>query len=476
MLDALAEVARWYRKQPAARSGGVNQDTDSCCPSTKLNRLLSIDIVQGFLRDKVSELRISLQRDREIHALHATIALFLELVDRTDDDVVYHMERAMALAPDEVQYKAHHRRMAFNAASKRAIIEIELKIKNGEIQTIPTKTSIAVRDSSSLTADEFIANYSVERIPVVIRGGASLVTHPLWTLDFLSSHPAVATVQVETKRKVLDSVRWARLEDGPRLSLRDFIAQKASAQLYVHDVSIPLHFPGLAETMNIPAYFAGDFLQLAPQGSLYRETWPSLFLGPASTESQTHIDSFGSNFWMALMEGRKRWLLVHPDDVHLLYPHWHPGSPDLVFSVDLARPDHSLFPLHKYARVSECIMEAGDILFVPAGTPHYVENITDTVAVSSNYIDSSNWPLAREALEQQSFSDPRAAELLAHLEKIVAEGESHASREGLSLSFQEFKNPKKIDRSTKRRRIEDEFAADFDEDPEEDYKNGVASY
>ena len=32
----------------------------------------------------------------------------------------------------------------------------------------------------------------------------------------------------------------------------------------------------------------------------------------------------------------------------------------------------------------------GEVLFVPAGCPHGVRNVTDTVAISANYIDSSN--------------------------------------------------------------------------------------
>jgi histone arginine demethylase JMJD6 len=35
---------------------------------------------------------------------------------------------------------------------------------------------------------------------------------------------------------------------------------------------------------------------------MYRDSWPSLFVGPASARGAMHIDAFGSNFWMALFE------------------------------------------------------------------------------------------------------------------------------------------------------------------------------
>ena len=75
---------------------------------------------------------------------------------------------------------------------------------------------------------------------------------------------------------------------------------------YLFDWSLPLHCPELAKQLTIPRYFARDFLQRTPPGSLYRDSWPSLFLSPAGITSELHVDAFGSNFWMALFQGRKR--------------------------------------------------------------------------------------------------------------------------------------------------------------------------
>ena len=76
---------------------------------------------------------------------------------------------------------------------------------------------------------------------------------------------------------------------------------------YIFDWSLPLHCPELAEQLTIPQYFAGDFLQRTPAGTLYRDSWPSLFVSPAGITSELHVDAFGSNFWMALFQGKKRY-------------------------------------------------------------------------------------------------------------------------------------------------------------------------
>ncbi|KAF0686499.1 Aste57867_21686 [Aphanomyces stellatus] len=441
MLDALAQVARWYRKRGGASvaSGG----DEPCCPATKLHRILADDAVQEFLRSKVSDLRDALRADEGDPSTHANLALFYELIDAADGRAMYHMQQAMTLDPSEVQYKAHHRRMAFNTRCKELRKALTDRIHHGEsIARREEMTPVDVVDASDLSVAAFQSRYATAGLPVVIRHGASLVTKELWSLESLQRNPALASLTVETKRTVVDSVRWARLEDGPRVPL----AHLPKAGLYVHDVSLPLHLPQLMAQdggVHIPAYFARDYLQHAPPGALYRETWPSLFVGPAGTASQTHIDSFGSNFWMALMEGRKRWRLIHPDDVHLLYPTWHVGTPDIVFAVDMTQDDassrhqHALF---QYARVYECILEAGDILFVPAGAPHYVENLTDTTALSCNYIDASNWARAQAALECQAWTDPRAAELLAALVPIHAALQDEVPLEH-SIPFDRYKHP-----------------------------------
>lgn len=51
----------------------------------------------------------------------------------------------------------------------------------------------------------------------------------------------------------------------------------------------------------------GDLLKKTKDGSLYRNSWPSLFLSPPGITSELHIDAFGSNFWMALFQGKKRY-------------------------------------------------------------------------------------------------------------------------------------------------------------------------
>ena len=57
------------------------------------------------------------------------------------------------------------------------------------------------------------------------------------------------------------------------------------------------------------------------------------------------------------------------------------------------------------------LFSAGEVLFVPSGCPHYVENITQSVAISANFVDPSNLLPVLTELSINALRDPRAAEL-----------------------------------------------------------------
>eukprot|EP00039_Didymoeca_costata_P010850 m.147112 g.147112 ORF g.147112 m.147112 type:complete len:108 (-) comp14983_c0_seq4:90-413(-) len=88
--------------------------------------------------------------------------------------------------------------------------------------------------------------------------------------------------------------------------------------------------------------------------------------------------------------------------VPLLYPHYW-FSVDPSFEVDLRFPNFTEHPLLRLSQPIECTLEEGELLFVPHGCPHQVENLSPSVAVSGNYIDSSNYTAALQELKIQGW-------------------------------------------------------------------------
>ncbi|CAN0330004.1 unnamed protein product [Pylaiella littoralis] len=366
---------------------------------------------------------------------------------------------------------------------------------NGEWQPLPLPPSssplgscsarfeaIDERPASALSYDEFIETYALPGRPVVLKGGVGLCFEDgcPWDRETLINEAGDKVVPV--RRWVPDSVSWARLDDAGRVPLERILGpppppspttasasapasatpqshggvsdkgiEHQAAQsgdhgdgqerepLYLHDWSVPQNLGSdcslLAGRFQVPKFFAGDMLQrLAGQGLPYTDSWPSLFVGPKGSKSDTHVDSFGSHFWMALLEGKKRWILYPKEEAPLLYPVWPEGCHDPVFEADSNRPDAVRTPAALLAKGSCCVLEAGDLLFVPAGCPHRVENLTDTLALSCNYVDATNVDGSLKALQDQAFTDPGAGALASALracDRQLVRGQSEVPWMGL---------------------------------------------
>ena len=70
----------------------------------------------------------------------------------------------------------------------------------------------------------------------------------------------------------------------------------------------------------------------------------------------------------------------------------------------------------------ELELQPGDLLFVPGGAPHAVENLTDTIAVGGNFVDESNLPRVLAELRVLQERYPDAGKLAEALEARAACG------------------------------------------------------
>jgi hypothetical protein len=236
-----------------------------------------------------------------------------------------------------------------------------------------------------------------------------------------------------------DNSEWAGLSYFAHMSVGDFITQQLETTnennschkaklyldgasqsvgkplLYIHDWSLPLHCKEILPFLSIPKWFSFDFIQAENVNAEYKNSWPSLFVGPAKSRSEMHIDSYGTHFYMALIHGKKDWTLFSRESVPFLYPIHCPSGLDPIFQVDIANPDMNEFPLYSKAEGWTCTLEAGDLIFVPSGCPHHVVNVLDTVAVSANYVDPTCYDLVMKELIALSGFDKKAKNLWQEL-------------------------------------------------------------
>jgi histone arginine demethylase JMJD6 len=291
--------------------------------------------------------------------------------------------------------------------------------------------------ASALSYSEFLERFAMAKTPVIITGLAQAMTTVPWTLEHVVA--VAGQRRVMLKQRVHGSCEWARLEDACEATLAEFVQgiEGRFHDKYVFDWSLPQSCPELASEVIIPKYFSGDYLQGAAPGSLYRDSWPSLFVAPRGLVSDLHVDTFGSNFWMALFSGRKQWTFFPAEETRLLYPSFA-ASMDPVFDVDVLAPDFRRHPLLADTHPFRCVLEAGEVLFVPAGCAHHVVNITDSLAISANFVDDSNLALVRDELRIDALQSERARELLDQLRGVESRHPIRPEAQQ-DLPFAEFK-------------------------------------
>ncbi len=112
-----------------------------------------------------------------------------------------------------------------------------------------------------------------------------------------------------------------------------------------------------------------DYLDPAASGAGF------FWFGPAGTITPLHHDL--TNNFMAQIFGRKRIKLISVAETARLANSRHCFS-----EIDLRQPDLARFPAFADVPVAECILNPGEILFLPVGWWHYVEGLDISVTMS----------------------------------------------------------------------------------------------
>ena len=170
-----------------------------------------------------------------------------------------------------------------------------------------------------------------------------------------------------------------------RARVGDYINTAFAPDRAMQDMSMLDYLDLVAQgTHDLPPYLGN--LELRELNSLCH--WPAYFdkigpprywLGPAGTVTPLHCD-YDDNLF-AQIWGSKRIILAPPHHDEFLYPREANailfGSP-----FDPEAPDYERFPLARQATLIECLVEPGDMLYVPAGWYHQVRSLA--FSLSSN--------------------------------------------------------------------------------------------
>jgi lysine-specific demethylase 8 len=234
------------------------------------------------------------------------------------------------------------------------------------------------------TPEQFHARYVVLRRPVVMTGIIdSWPALHRWTPDYLDA--TLGDRRVKVQRLDGDNVTRYELSTLEQVRFGDFIAairQDPPARRYylvIGNIHVVDNWPRRFDKPVFPELFPD--VTILPFVDAERLLEVNLWVGYSGAVSNLHFDPIDN--CLCMIRGRKHVRLYAPEQ----WDHMHLPSPfglenPLHSPVDAIRPDFERFPKFQEARYQDCVLEPGEVLYMPAGYWHHVRSEGFNVAVN----------------------------------------------------------------------------------------------
>ncbi|MUH01873.1 cupin-like domain-containing protein [Scytonema sp. UIC 10036] len=230
------------------------------------------------------------------------------------------------------------------------------------------------------TPEEFQRGFLSVRKPVIITGGMSgWKALSSWTPDYLSTTVGnrQVDVNVSQSRMFMGDTKTGFASLRKTMKFSDFMSvlleknRSTSNSYYLQGQPMTTIFPELVQEIETPDYFDKKLLLVI-----------NLWLGAHGNISPLHYDA--SHNLLAQVSGRKRILLFDPKQTSFLYPFPAYSKIPHLSQVNIDEPDFEKFPKFSKAKCIECVLEPGEMLFIPVLWWHQVYSF-DTLNIAVNF-------------------------------------------------------------------------------------------
>jgi Cupin-like domain len=228
--------------------------------------------------------------------------------------------------------------------------------------------------------EQFAREFVARKEPVIITGMAETwKACSLWTVDYLISNVGnkLVTVHVSDSQVIKPDYNTAFDHMRKRMRFNTYVKRVLSKKkpsgkhYYMATVSVRNHMPELINDFDWSYFFGGC-----------TEYIPFLWFGIAGIITPLHYDPFEAHNFHAQIRGSKRFVLYSSEQSDALYA-FSPDSRIRQFSqIDIDVPDFKRFPKFKRAQRRECVLEAGEILFLPEHWWHQVYSLDLSISLN----------------------------------------------------------------------------------------------
>ncbi|XP_071949362.1 lysine-specific demethylase 8-like [Antedon mediterranea] len=233
-----------------------------------------------------------------------------------------------------------------------------------------------IQEVNCPSLESFKRLYMESNTPVVITGAMehwAAMSSRRWSLDYIRRIAGERLVPIEIGSRYTDDT-WSQTLITVSQFIQDYICTDSSGQTgYLAQHPLFDQIPELRSDICIPDYCC------LTEGEEGEDTVINAWFGPEGTVSPMHHDP--KHNCLAQAVGEKYVRLYDPKYSEMLYP--HTGCMlDNTSQVDVEAVDENLYPLFKSAPYTECILQSGQILYIPPKFWHYIRSLSTSFSVS----------------------------------------------------------------------------------------------
>ncbi|ETN94649.1 cupin-like domain-containing protein [Zhouia amylolytica] len=222
----------------------------------------------------------------------------------------------------------------------------------------------------TISKEDFIENYLRPQKPVVIEQlTADWDAFNKWSLEYISEIAGDKIVPLYDDRPV--DYKDGFNEPHAKMRMKDYIdllkTEPTDYRIFLYNL--------MKEVPQLQKDFKWPDIGLCLVKQL-----PMLFFGGANSKVFMHFDIDYSNILHFHFHGKKRCVILPPDQSKYLYkvPHALISRED----IDFDNPDYKKWPALKYAEGYVTDLNHGEMLFMPEGYWHYMKYVTPGFSMS----------------------------------------------------------------------------------------------
>jgi len=242
-----------------------------------------------------------------------------------------------------------------------------------------------VERRSKVSRAEFLERYYAANRPVILTGmltGSPALVR--WKPEYLRATCGDAMVEIMSGRNKDPRYEINAFSHKTQVRFRDYIDEVTSVtksnDSYLVANNAFFKRPEIKTLYSEVPKFP-EYLDEGNEGQIF------FWFGPAGTVTPLHHDVM--NVLVAQIYGRKRFILISPDQTHYLY-----NEIGVYSEVDCEQPNYSLYPLFRKVKAINIVLSRGEVLFLPVGWWHHVRalDLSMTVSyISFAYPNSYKW-------------------------------------------------------------------------------------